>query len=512
MFVPDMMLKLRIGTLMKYLIILLSFLSATATAQRLTSLQRDSFIHNLEFTEDDSAKVNSLYVLSFNFREDDPDSGIMIGKKALELATKLNWETGIAKAYLCIGANFIATTQYTEALKYFFHAININDELMNKVALAQCYNNIGICYYNLAQYPTSMEFYFRAMNIAAELKDSFNLAKCYNSIGNTYVALDSSGSAISCFKAAICIYGRVKDSFGLARSFHNLGTAYEKAKKFLMARIWYCKALEINVREGVKSEVIKNLGSLANTYQGNDLIDSALTCYFRALRLAEEYKNDISLIGINLANIVSSYIGIYEDSLNTTKILSRPTIPPITISTLDSYISRSIDIFKGIGNLDGLQQALVARSKVKKLLGDFKGAYEDQISSSEIKDSIFSGLNNLRTLQLVSKQILLDQRNREKEIESRRLINKLLIAAVVALLVGMLFLRMAFRPIPKNKVYFIKRYWSFTFLLFSGAVSLFLEPEISGWFYHNPWLMWGAYMLIPLTLEQLGHLVGKRIT
>lgn len=459
-------------------------------------------IYELEFMEDDTGKVNSLYSISFNFRTINPDSGILMGKKALSLSIMLNWEKGIAISYHTIASNYMAKSDYREATKYLVDAMFINSDAGNHAALSMNYINLGICYYNSGEYAKSLEFYFKAGNIARDLKDSFNLAKCNNGIGNTYVAIDSAAAAIRYFNEAIRYYSLKKDSQNLARSYHNLGTAYESQKRFFLARQLYLLALGINTRYNIRPEIIKDLGSIANTYRGNT--DSALYYYSKALELAEQYNVDISLIGVNLANMVQLYIDIFTNPQKEVK--NKPSL-----AKLEDYCTRAIEIFTEIKNIDHLQQALDVRSKVRVLMGNYKDALNDRVECDRLKDSIFNDARQ-RVESIEKKYQQLDAEKKASEIHHRHLMTKLAIAAAVSVAVGILFLIMKMQSVFRYGISFIKRYWFFNFLLISGFVSMLLEPAIPVWFSHNPWLIWLTYICIPFILEQLYHIVAKQLT
>jgi tetratricopeptide (TPR) repeat protein len=499
----------RHGMLFLLTVLLLQLPLREVKAQRLTVQQMWHMLDSLEFGQDDTIKVNMLYVIAFNYRDYDPDSGIVIGKAGNDLATRIGWEKGIAKARQSIAVNYMAKGEYAGALGYLYRAADINEEIGYRTGLLQNYINAGICFYNLSDFPSSLELYFRAMNIAEALKDSLHIAKCSNGLGNTFVSIDSTAAAERYFKLAIDINTGNKDAVSLARSYHNMGTVYEKMKKYRVARMWYFKALDLNTRQNILVEMIKNYGSIASTYRNvKKDIDSAIYYYFKALDLAQRYSMDPSLAAINFSNIASAYFDIYKDRAVISAIPS--VIPRLPLSALEDYSKKAVTIFREYGNYDDLQQALETSARIKALSGKHESALVDLYECLSIKDSIFSITNKIRVQQLVADKIRHDEQRAKEAMAYRQLVTKLMIGTLVAVVLGIFLIIMRLSSASKIPDHFTKRFWTFTFLLISGLTSLLMEPTLSSWFEHNLWLLWIFYILIPLVLEQFNHLVLKK--
>jgi len=63
----------------------------------------DSLLKELPRQKEDTNKVKLLNKLSSGYWKIKPDEGIRYGQKSLELATKLDWEKGIAVGYNALG-------------------------------------------------------------------------------------------------------------------------------------------------------------------------------------------------------------------------------------------------------------------------------------------------------------------------------------------------------------------------------------------------------------------------
>src|SRR6202022_1615860 len=71
----------------------------------------------------DTDKVNIYYSISRLYWKKNPDSALLIGKKALELAQQSHFEKGIALSLLTIGVAYTAKGNYPEALNCHLQAL-----------------------------------------------------------------------------------------------------------------------------------------------------------------------------------------------------------------------------------------------------------------------------------------------------------------------------------------------------------------------------------------------------
>src|SRR5260221_14519955 len=76
----------------------------------------DSLQKMLQFQKD-SNKINTLNALAYEVCRNNPDTAIYFANEALQLATKLNYKSGIADSYLQIGQAKVDLGNLEEALK-----------------------------------------------------------------------------------------------------------------------------------------------------------------------------------------------------------------------------------------------------------------------------------------------------------------------------------------------------------------------------------------------------------
>jgi len=152
--------------------------------------------------------------------------------------------------YNNLGLNFSNKSNYTEALKNYYRAIDYIDEKGNPYGIASTYNNIGILYGDLKQYDKALENY----------KKSLKFFKSSNTLGNIAILfedIDKYDSALIYINEAIKLDKKVGDKAGLSSSYTVVGNLYKKEKEYDSAMYYYTLSNEM-AYEVEDIEVVQN--------------------------------------------------------------------------------------------------------------------------------------------------------------------------------------------------------------------------------------------------------------
>ena len=95
----------------------------------------------------DTNEVKRINLAAFNNRLTDPSQTVLQGKKALVMATKLNYVNGIAEANRELGIGFYYLGKPDSAINYYLTAKKIYDDNGDKIGQARVLNNIGNLYH-----------------------------------------------------------------------------------------------------------------------------------------------------------------------------------------------------------------------------------------------------------------------------------------------------------------------------------------------------------------------------
>ena len=115
----------------------------------------------------------------------------------------------MAADYTNIGLVYHKKGQYDDALTYHNKALEIHEELNNRVGMAADYTNMGIVYHIKGQYDDALTYYNKGLEIDEELTDRVGMAVDYTNIGYLHLAKKDKEKA----KEAGRNVSRVKDEF-----------------------------------------------------------------------------------------------------------------------------------------------------------------------------------------------------------------------------------------------------------------------------------------------------------
>jgi len=425
--------------LTSFLIILLTLCCCNFYAQKPTDAKAmagkqgqakiDSLLKELPKQKEDTNKVKLLNILSSGYWKINTDEGIKYGQQSLELATKLNWEKGIADNYNALGVNFLYKSDYPTALDYYQKALKIDEKIGNKNGIAGVTCNIGIIYNRLGEYEKALDYYFKALKIDEETGNKKFTANVIGNIGSIYNNLKDYPRALDYTFKQIKIDEEIGDKIGKANALGNIGTVYYRQDDYPNALEYYFKALKMDEEMGLKYSISNMYECIGNVYTVQKNYTVSIDYLLKALKIQEE-THDKSGMASDLTNIGIAYLFLVKDSLaKSSKITSYNEIagnkpePTITIpnsrkarlhNAVD-FLQRGLAISKELQSLSLMQNAYENLEQAYKLTGDYKLSVECADNYREIKDSVFSKENNDKIIRM----------GVENEFESRRKLDNL---------------------------------------------------------------------------------------
>ena len=390
----------------------------------------DSLLLQLKTGKEDTAKVNTLNTLAFEFRNNDPDTALYFSSESLELATKLNYKMGIADAYLQksnalmnlgeydealkngndalniyeqllisekstdkstilkqkartiinIGIIYWYQGNYQEALKYQFTALKINKVLRDKQGLAISYNNIGLINGNLGNYPEALKNHFAALNIHEETGNKRRIASSYINIGIIYRNQYNYPEAFKNYFAALKIQEELGEKRDIATSFNNIGAVYDDQGNYPEALKNYFTSLKMREELGDKKGIATSFNNIGLIYWYQNNYPEALKNLFASLKIKEEI-GDKQGVAATCNNIGSIYI---EQKNN---------------SEAYQYLNRGLSIAKEIGSIEDIYISYCSLAKLDSTLGNYKQALAHYKLFVAYHDSLYNEENTQKITQ-----------------------------------------------------------------------------------------------------------------
>ena len=351
------------------LLIILNLQLATVFAQQ---NKIDSLKQVVTLAKQDTNQVKVLNKLAIKYQRINLDTSLIYAIQSLELASQLNYKSGIAKAYRNIGLVYAYRSDFKETLEYWEKALEINKEIGDKSEIATNIGNIGIVYSNQGNYSKAITYYEKALKINKEIGNKLRVAKNLGNLGLDYSNQSNYLKAMEYYEKSLKITKEIGDKSSIARILTNIGDIYiSKKNNYPKAIVYHEKALKINKEIGDKSGMAINLSSIGIVYLNQSNYPKALEYYQKALKIDEEIGNksgkatDFGNIGNIYAHQkkYSKAIEYYQKSLRIKEKIGDKYGIAITLMNIGNiykeqdiyskaleYYQKSLKINKEIGN------------------------------------------------------------------------------------------------------------------------------------------------------------------
>lgn len=244
----------------------------------------------------DTNKVKNLNDLSWELKNQNPDSSIALAKQALLLAEKLNWKKGIAQAYHLIGLSYYFKSDYNYALLYYNKAIEEciavekeskqNSEILNLKSKTMGY--IGLIYSNQNNILKALDYYFEALKIDERSGNKIGVARHLGNIGIIYFQQNKIDKALEYYLKALKMAEETNYKLLQANTLGNLGLLYSDQGDKFNALDYFFKALKMADENGYKQLQANTLSNIGELYLKRGNLSQALDHFFIALKLKNE--------------------------------------------------------------------------------------------------------------------------------------------------------------------------------------------------------------------------------
>jgi len=262
----------------------------------------------VEATKADTSKVNELNRLSENlgWRVGDHDTSIALARNALDLATALAYDQGLAQAHSNLGMAFWHQGELEQAMTEHSAALTIRDRLGDLVGMSKSYGNIGHVYKSLGDHAQAVRYYRLAVEHAEAAGDIKSLASWHNHIGSVFSIQGDHPQAMASNLEALRIQEANGDSSGMTYSFNNIATIHVRLKAFDEALLSSEKAMDIMQRMADKRGLANTYIKRGNIFSAMGRYDEARTTYQAALAIYEMLDAQ-NLIASSHGNIGVAY-------------------------------------------------------------------------------------------------------------------------------------------------------------------------------------------------------------
>jgi tetratricopeptide (TPR) repeat protein len=314
--------------------------------------------------------------------------------KSLTILEKIGDKEGITSLLNNIGSIYNQKGDNTKALKYFQKSLKIEAEIGNKAGIAYSLNNIGFIYMDQGRLTKALEFYHKSLKIREEIGDEGAIAISLKNIGLIYKNQGDKTKALEHFQKALKIEEKMGDKIGVAASLNNIGSIYKDQGEQLKALEYYQRSFTIQEEIGNKIGIATSLNNIGVIYDSQGDLLKALEFYHKSLKIHEEI-GDKAGIAHSLDNI-----GSLEVALGM-------------LASGENNLQRSLKLAREIGSPSIISHSALNLSSIAKKQGKHKLAMQMYELHIQMRDS----LNNEATQKATAQQQAKYQYEKEKAID-----------------------------------------------------------------------------------------------
>lgn len=291
-------------------------------------------------SQDLKNKVDSTNAISYEYIVSNTYQSIKIFNTNLELARKLQYVTGEAKALSNLGLAYYLQGKYEKSTENYLKAINIYENQKSYSMLAETYGEYG---YQLKRRELSKAvLYMRKAISIAEIwnLDDARKNKLYDNYGVLKEMHNELDSAMYFYSKALKIKRKISDPIAIPYSLNKIAGLKILQKKFSEALFYLKQSDEYRKKETGDFGRSENYMMYGELYSRQGEIDSAISSYKKCLVLSKKlgYKYQIQESYRNLTELYKKKkdyykaltnfenFEIYKDSVNnfeTNSVIAR---------------------------------------------------------------------------------------------------------------------------------------------------------------------------------------------
>jgi serine/threonine protein kinase len=370
-------------------------------------------------------KINVLNRLASYFYVRQPDRAISYGSQALELAEKINYDKGKARALMLLATAHRVRGNVEKPFKYGQEALRIYKNLGDQPGTVDALNTLGYIYKSIDNYDESLKYLVEALEICDKMGYTRKKESVYYQLGNLYMRLENPQKAMVYYQNAFKSAESAGDRQKMASYLNNIGIAYNGFGQYRQALDYFKKAFDMSTELENTYVITAAAGNIGYTYGQLNNFPKALEYLGKAVKIAGE-NNNMKGISDNLTLMGYQYLKL-ED---------------YTRAAL--HYERALEIAKDIGNNYSVKAIYKDLSNLYTAKNDYKKAMEYYIKYTDIKDQLVNEKKNRQLLEL-QERYEAEKRTRDIEIlkknnEIQRITRNAFIAGFALVLVILVFI------------------------------------------------------------------------
>ncbi len=498
-----------------------------------------------ETSRDRQLMINALLINGERYsylagRRDNIDKSMGFYNRALNLARENKIDSMIVKAYLSLSEISRYIPDYDKALNYCNQANSYNVILSNDSIAARVHLEYGSVYIGKDEKLLALRSFFAAVRIAEDLKNTSLLRSGYNKLSGFYAVIEDYDRSIDFQVKSIQLIDKLHTAQGpylKVQELNRVGDLHAFKKNYEMASFYYEKSLKL--ADSLKYEPIKAMSyrSIVNNYLSSGQPRKALD-YFNEHPQLKDF-----LQRVNFGHFVDqSYgyiytmLGKYDSAKFYYNRVSAFFEKDVNVNNQFGYyyqlgmlyaktgeVDKSLEYYlkakriaDQIGSLDQMRNVATMLDSVYQQKGDYKQAMYFASLNTKYKDSLdkLGEEKDLMQIEAADEQQRQERALKEK-LEKDRRRNNIQYMMITFGIIG-LFIALVVLGMFKVSATTIKMIGFFAFLMFFEFIFLIFKKNIYSITKGEPWkdllfMISLAALLLPLH-HWIEHRVIKYLT
>lgn len=248
----------------------------------------------LNYTKEDSVKVELLNKLSAKYVTEDLEKADSILLLALKISEKIEYQQGLANTYTNFSSLFVRKGEYDKAVDAINQAKIIQAKLNDDEGIIYANQNLARIYIDLNELEKAREILEENNELLSNEPNSNLKASNHFYLANTYSALNKVDKTIENYLAARSIAEHNNFQTGINIANASLGGIEIERRNFNKALEYLLPALKSFQQMGQTVNVAYSYQSLAKAYLGLENTSSAIASIDKAIEIFKDqelYKN-----------------------------------------------------------------------------------------------------------------------------------------------------------------------------------------------------------------------------
>ncbi len=259
----------------------------------------DSLKHELPYVTVDTARIEMLYEIGYDYIFESLDSAFLYGLMCFQEGQKCKSVRHRTLGYQVMSLIYLYRSVFDTAEIYLRSGLEYVMEKDLKLASA-LYTNLGLLYKRQGVYDLAIQAYFEGIEVDEKTNNDYGKLIKLANIGNTYASLLNLEKAMEYDKIALDFTFSMEDhsriSYIRGLLLNNIATVWMEMSQFDSAVPYLEKALDINQVDENQGEISRNLHNLGATYEKLDKPKTALPYLREALTIRKTLGDKLGLI------------------------------------------------------------------------------------------------------------------------------------------------------------------------------------------------------------------------